>query len=81
MREQDKFLTVDEAARLVGRSHWTVRMWLHTSRLTRYRSASRTLVSRKELLEVTKIVPADVSRPAKGRSVLSRPNPPKDEKR
>jgi excisionase family DNA binding protein len=45
------FVTVDEAARLVGLSHWTVRSWLHKGLLTRYKSGSRTVVSRLELLE------------------------------
>jgi excisionase family DNA binding protein len=49
-----EFLTVDEAARLVGLSHWTIRLWLHKGRLTRYKSASRTLVSSVELLELLK---------------------------
>jgi excisionase family DNA binding protein len=52
------FLTVDEAARLVGLSHWTIRLWLHKGVLTRYKSASRTVVSRKELLELVQPKPA-----------------------
>ena len=52
--DADSFLTVDEAAQLVGLSHWTVRSWLHKGLLTRYKSASRTLVSRVELLELLK---------------------------
>lgn len=49
------FLTVDEAARLVGRSHWTIRRWLEPGgKLTRYKSASRTVVSRAELTELVK---------------------------
>ena len=48
------YLTVDEAARLAGLSHWTVRSWLHKGLLTRYKSASRTVVSRSELLELLK---------------------------
>jgi excisionase family DNA binding protein len=48
----DNFLTVDEAARLIGLSHWTVRSWLHKGLLTRYKSASRTVVSRAELTEL-----------------------------
>ena len=73
--EFENFLTVDEAARLVDRSHWTVRMWLHTSRLTRYHSGSRTLVRRKELLELTKVVPAGSVGPAKGRQTTAAPTP------
>jgi len=45
------FITIAEAAELVGRSHWTIRMWLRRGALTRYKSASRTVVSRPELLE------------------------------
>jgi excisionase family DNA binding protein len=52
------FLTVDEAARLVGLSHWTIRLWLHKGVLTRYKSASRTVVSRKELLDLVQPKPA-----------------------
>jgi excisionase family DNA binding protein len=48
------FLTVDEAAQLVGLSHWTIRLWLHEAKLTRYKSASRTVVSRIELLELVR---------------------------
>ena len=58
------FLTVDEAAQLVGLTHWTIRVWLHKGRLTRYKSASRTVVSRTELLDLvkpTKIDPAKES--------------------
>lgn len=51
------FLTVDEAAELVGLSHWTIRRWLEPgpgSKLTRYRAGSRIVVSRAELLELVK---------------------------
>jgi excisionase family DNA binding protein len=44
------FLTVDDAARLVGLTHWTIRRWLQTRRLTRYKSGQHTVVSRLELL-------------------------------
>jgi hypothetical protein len=48
-----EFLTVDEAARLAGRSHWTIRRWLEPGgKLTRYKSLNRTIVSRSELLEL-----------------------------
>ena len=47
----DDFLTVDEAAELVGLSHWTIRRMLG-DRLTRYKSGARTVVSRAELLEL-----------------------------
>lgn len=49
------FLTVDEAAQLVGLSHWTIRRWLQPGgKLTHYKSASRTVVSRSQLLELVK---------------------------
>jgi hypothetical protein len=50
------FLTVDEAARLTGFSHWSIRRWLSTSppKLTRYKIGNRTVVSRTELLELVK---------------------------
>lgn len=47
-----KFLTVDEAARLVGLSHWTIRKYIHDSKLQRYKSLNRTVVSRSELLDL-----------------------------
>jgi hypothetical protein len=51
--QNDDFLTVDEAARLTGYSHWSIRRWVGT-RLTRYESMGRVLVSRAELLELVK---------------------------
>lgn len=54
MSEQTNFLTVEEAAQFVGLSHWTLRSWLHKGRLTKYKSVSRTLVNRSELLELLK---------------------------
>lgn len=48
------FVTVDGAARLVGVTHWTVRKWLQTKRLTRYKTGQHTVVSRAELLELLK---------------------------
>ena len=50
----ENFLTVDDAAQLVCLSHWTVRSWLHKGLLTRYKSGSRTVVNRSELLELLK---------------------------
>jgi len=52
MQSNDDFLTVDEAARLTGFSHWSIRRWLSTSppKLTRYKIGSRIVVSRSELL-------------------------------
>jgi len=29
IKNPDSFLTVEAAARLVGLSHWTIRLWLH----------------------------------------------------
>lgn len=49
----NEFLTVDEAAQLAGMSHWTIRRWTGT-RLARYESMGRVLVSRVELLELVK---------------------------
>ena len=57
MDNADGFLTVDEAAHLIGLSHWTVRSWLQKGLLTRYKSAARTVVSRKELLERVEPLP------------------------
>jgi excisionase family DNA binding protein len=49
------FLTVDKAAQLVGLSHWTIRRWMEPGgKLTRYKSGSRTVVRRAELLELVK---------------------------
>lgn len=53
MQSNDDFLTVDEAARLTGFSHWSIRRWVGV-RLTRYESLGRVLVSRVELLELVK---------------------------
>jgi excisionase family DNA binding protein len=50
MHSNSDFLTVDEAANLVGLSHWTIRRWLEIGKLTRYKALSRTVVSRSELL-------------------------------
>ena len=50
MHSNSDFLTVDEAANLVGLSHWTIRRWLENGKLTRYKALSRTVVSRSELL-------------------------------
>jgi excisionase family DNA binding protein len=69
------FLTIEEAARLVGLSHWTIRLYLQKRRLTKYRLCNRTVVSRKELvalIHVEEIVPAGSDGPAKGRP----PQPP-----
>ena len=54
MQNHGNFLTVDEAAALVGLSHWTIRKYIHERALQRYRSVGRTLVSRAELLELVK---------------------------
>jgi len=49
MQSNDDFLTLEEAAKLTGFSHWSIRRWVGT-RLTRYESMGRILVSRVELL-------------------------------
>ena len=56
MQNNEDFLTVEEAARLAGFSHWSIRRWLSGSapRLIRYKIGSRTVVSRAELLELMK---------------------------
>jgi len=54
MKIDAQFLTVSEAAQLAGLSHWTIRQWLYRGILTRYKSASRTVVSRSELLDLLK---------------------------
>jgi excisionase family DNA binding protein len=56
-KENSDFLTVDEAAQLVGLAHWTIRAWLHKGLLTRYKSASRTVVNRSELLALVEPKP------------------------
>ncbi len=64
------FLTVEEAARLVGLSHWTIRMYLHQRKLTKYRLCSRTMVNRDELLalvHVEEIAPANMNTKYPGR--------------
>ncbi len=53
MQRNDEFLTLDEAAQLTGFSHWSIRRWVGT-RLTRYTSMGRVLVSREELLELVR---------------------------
>jgi excisionase family DNA binding protein len=55
LNKASDFLTVDEAAELAGVTHWAIRRWLGSSKkLTRYKSGSRTVVSRTELLELIK---------------------------
>jgi excisionase family DNA binding protein len=55
MKGEAQFLTIDEAARLVGKSHWSIRLWQSKGRLTRYKVGThRTVVSRTELLELMK---------------------------
>jgi excisionase family DNA binding protein len=53
MQSNNDFLTVDEAAKLTGFSHWSIRRWVG-ARLTRFESMGRVLVSRAELLELVK---------------------------
>jgi excisionase family DNA binding protein len=45
-----KFLTVEEAAQLVGLSHWAIRRWIQKGLLTKFKVRQRTIVSRRELL-------------------------------
>ncbi len=55
MQGRDGFLTIDEAAQIAGVTHWTIRRWLGVpGKLTRYKSASRTLVSHSERLALIK---------------------------
>ncbi len=56
MKSKADFLTVEEAARLTGFSHWSIRRWLSESppKLARYKIGSRTVISRAELLELMK---------------------------
>ena len=53
MQSNNDFLTLEEAAKLTGFSHWSIRRWVG-ARLTRYESMGRVLVSRAELLELVK---------------------------
>ena len=54
MHNADDFLTVDDAAQLAGYSHWTIRHWLDSGKLSRYRAGSRVVVNRAELIELVK---------------------------
>jgi len=55
MHTEDEFITVDEAAELIGCSHWTIRRWLDAGKLERYKSGpKRTVVRRSELTELMK---------------------------
>ena len=45
----DDFMDVREAARTAGVSPWTVRRWLTTGRLTRFKAGSRTVIRRSEM--------------------------------
>jgi excisionase family DNA binding protein len=80
-KNSDSFLTVDDAARLVGLSHWTLRMWLKKLRLTKYKSGSRIVISRTELLALIQpqeIAPARTVGPATGRLASAAPPPSKE---
>jgi excisionase family DNA binding protein len=57
MQNESQFLTVDEAAQLASLSHWTIRLWLQKGRLVRYKSGSRTVVSRPEAELATRRLP------------------------
>lgn len=47
---EQRFLTVEEAAQLVGLSHWAIRRWIQKGLLTKFKVRQRTIVSRGELL-------------------------------
>jgi hypothetical protein len=71
MRTEDsssEFITVETAAQLAGLSHWTIRRWLaqRGGKLTRYKSASRTVVSRAELLERVRPTPVQIDQKTGG---------------
>lgn len=52
---ESKFLTIEEAAQLLGVSHWRIRQLQgDEGRLTRFKVGNRTVVSRHELLELMK---------------------------
>jgi excisionase family DNA binding protein len=61
MQNRDDFLTVDEAAKLIGISHWTIRRWLGAGSLARYKAGTRTVVKRAELLELVKPKRAEIA--------------------
>lgn len=76
------FLTIEDAAHLVGLSHWTIRMYLTRRWLTKYRFCNRTVVSRKELLalvHVEEIVPASPSARQTGAATSTAAPTPKKE--
>jgi len=54
MQSNDIFLIVDEAAQLIGFSHWRIRRWLSLARMTHYRAGSRVVVCCAELREFVK---------------------------
>lgn len=56
-----KFLTVEEAAQLVGLSHWAIRRWIQKGLLTKFKVRQRTIVSRRELLALLEPTRAMVS--------------------
>jgi excisionase family DNA binding protein len=66
------FLTVDEAAQLVGLSHWTIRKYMHDAKLQRYVSGSRIVVSRSELLELLKPVRVRPAKPSARQGAATR---------
>lgn len=53
-KDANDFLTVDEAALLVGLSHWTIRKYIRDGALQHYRSCGRVLVRRDELCELVR---------------------------
>ena len=72
----DKLQSIESAAEFLGGlSPSTIRFWLSSGRLQRVKIGSRTFVYESDLAKLIKleIVPADVSSPAKGRSVFAAP--------
>ena len=61
MSDGAELISVDTATIEFKRSRKTIFQWLKTGELTRYRAAGdrRTLVSRRELAELTRPRPAD----------------------
>jgi excisionase family DNA binding protein len=52
--DSDPLLNVDEAARKVGLSPWTIRAWLSQGRLRRTKVGSRVFVRQSELSRIVR---------------------------
>jgi excisionase family DNA binding protein len=52
--QDEQFFGVEQAARTVGLSYWTVLRWIRIGRLTRYKVGSRIVVRLDELRELLK---------------------------